>query len=315
MRVRSWLPFLASTVISAAMVVWLALWIRPQALAASLHAADWRPLAAALLLTPVVVACKSLRWYLLVRSTCAISPVEAVRSYLGGLALATLTPFASGELGRGLVTRAPDRAGLTGKVVLDKVVDLSAVVALAAIGLVILDTGLSVAVGLAVAATALAGWSVLLVGGPHLARWAATRGDGPVRRLRLPAVVAGLAATPRPVLAAVGLLAGGGLVVFYVQTFLILSAFTAAPPVTVTLVFPLVTLSTLFPLSVGGVGVREWAAVIVLGRLGIAEAAAFNTFFGQFLIVQALPALVGALLIGSTWSRAAAGAEALRGRP
>ena len=61
--------------------------------------------------------------------------------------------------------------------------------------------------------------------------------------------------------------------------------------------------------------VLETASAAAMIYFIILGAAAFNTFFGQFLIVQALPALVGALLIGSTWSRAAAGAEALRGRP
>ena len=53
------------------------------------------------------------------------------------------------------------------------------------------------------------------------------------------------------------------------------------------------------PIAVGGVGVREGTAVLLLRSFGIAEAAAFNAFFIHFVIVQLIPALVGALLMSS----------------
>ena len=68
----------------------------------------------------------------------------------------------------------------------------------------------------------------------------------------------------------------------------------------ITLYFPIITLSTILPIAIGGVGIREWTAILLLRRFGVPESAAFNTFFVHFVVVQLLPALAGTAVIGSS---------------
>ena len=114
----------------------------------SLQAANIGTLALALLITPLVIGLKIWRWLLLARTVDpAFSVPDAARSYLVGLALATVTPLAAGEAMRGMFVKGGSRAQLTGKTILDKFIDLASLSLFAGIGLLCIDDTLKRGVG------------------------------------------------------------------------------------------------------------------------------------------------------------------------
>jgi uncharacterized membrane protein YbhN (UPF0104 family) len=277
----------------------LLVWVGPGKVWVSLAGSNPWLLALSLIFTPAVIGIKTLRWLLLARTQGPISLKEALRSYLAGLTLAVLTPLAAGETGRGLFVRTGDRAGLTGKVVLDKLVDLSTVSIFASIGLTLTEESAAQAVGVVIFAIVVVAWGGMLCLLPKLEMWIAGADGGWLTSFRIPAIVSGLTSIPRSQLALNMALSLAGFTIFYSQAFVLLLAFWSEAPWTVVPYFPIITLSTILPIAIGGVGIREWTAILLLRRFGVAESVAFNTFFTHFVVVQLLPALAGAAIISS----------------
>jgi uncharacterized membrane protein YbhN (UPF0104 family) len=275
-------------------------WVGPGKIWASFASSNLWLLAFSLIFTPAVIGIKTLRWLLLARTQGPISFREALRSYLAGLTLATLTPLAAGEAGRGLFVRTGDRAGLTGKVILDKLVDLSTVSVFASIGLTLTEEPAARAAGVVILLGVIVAWGGVLHLLPKLERLVAGVDGGWLARFRIPAVVSGLVSTPRLQLALNVALSLAGFTILYSQVFVVMLAFWSEARWTVALYFPIITLSTILPIAIGGVGIREWTAILLLRQFGVAESVAFNSFFTHFVVVQLLPALAGAAVIGSS---------------
>ncbi len=262
-------------------------------------ASDPALVALSLVFTPAVIGLKALRWQLLVGRRANFSYIAALRSYLAGLVLATVTPVAAGEVGRGLFVQRGNRAELTGKVIIDKLTDLSSLTVFAGGGLLLSGNPSARLVGLAllvgVGLVALISLLALKVAQAKLIwkRWPW------LERFRITDILNGMAAI-RPVQLGVNIcLSIVGFVVFYSQAFVMLRAFWATASWEVVPYFPIITLSTILPIGIGGVGVREWTAVLLLRQFAVPEAVAFNTFFAHFVVVQVLPSLVGAYVIAT----------------
>jgi hypothetical protein len=286
-------------ILTLVLITVLLIWVGPASILSTIRTARLGPLLLSLLFTPVVIGIKSLRWFLIARPQNPISYREALRSYLAGLTLAVVTPLAAGEAGRGFFVRTGDSVGLTGKVILDKLVDLSTVGFLAGLGLLLAadlavrSIGAAVLVGIPVA------WGGVLFLLPKLEGWVAGVDSGWLARLQIPTILGGLIGTPLSRLALNIGLSMFGFVVFYGQAFVLMKAFWAEAPWAVVPYFPVITLSTILPIAVGGTGIREWTAVVLLRRFGVTESVAFSTFFTHFVVVQLLPSLAGAAIIGS----------------
>jgi uncharacterized membrane protein YbhN (UPF0104 family) len=134
---------------------------------------------------------------------------------------------------------------------------------------------------------------------PKLQRLLVGRQSGWLGRFRIPAVVDGLIATPRRQLFLNMGLSLIGFTIFYLQAFVLLRAFWPQATWAVVPYFPIITLSTILPIAIGGVGIREWTAILLLRQFGVTESVAFNAFFVHFVVVQLLPAIAGAFIIGS----------------
>lgn len=293
---RSWWFKVGGTVL---LVGLLLVWVGPQRIWASLVGSDPRFLALGFVLTPVVIGVKTLRWWVLARTQSPISFWEALCSYVAGLTLATLTPLAAGEAGRGMFIRVGDRVGLTGRVILDKLIDLSAVGIFAGLGLVLAGEPATRNLGAVIAVGAVVAWGLALLLLPQLQGGVVFREEGWLARFRVPAVFDGLTSTPRRQLCLNMILSVIGFTVFYIQAFVLLLAFWPQATWTVIPYFPIITLSTILPIAIGGVGIREWTAILLLRQFGVVESVAFNASFAHFVVVQLLPAIAGAFIIGS----------------
>ena len=290
-------------IFTAALIGLIVAWVGPRRILGSLLSSDPSLVALCLVFTPAVIGLKTLRWQLLVGRRADFSYFAALRSYLAGLVLATVTPVAAGEVGRGLFVQRGNRAELTGKVVVDKLTDLASLTGFAGCGLLLSGNppartvGLILLIGVVLAAaTALLARKVAQGqgdGNPGWRRWPW------LERFRISGVLDGMA-TIRPAQLGVNVcLSILGFVVFYSQAFVMLRAFWPTASWEVVPYFPIITLSTILPIGIGGVGVREWTAVLLLRQFAIPEAVAFNTFFSQFVVVQVLPSLVGAYVIAT----------------
>jgi hypothetical protein len=116
-------------------------------------------------------------------------------------------------------------------------------------------------------------------------------------------------ADARPGTRALALLqAGGAFVITAAQFHLYLSAFVKAPALATVFVMPLLALSNLIPVTLSGVGIREWASVILFSTYGVTGAVAVNVALLVYLSNSLVPGTAGAVL-APRWRVAVQGAD------
>ncbi len=275
----------------------LAVWIaRPSALVEELTRASIGWLAFSLLFVPVLLGMRALRWHILARTRRQEWPLaRSFHSYMGGLVLAIITPFAAGELARGALAAPDDRAGFVGLTLLDKLLDVTALVLVAAAGFAaVAPQGwkwLGAVVGLAtlagwLAAPAVVGVLERRMGGSRLARagrraFEAARGVG------------------GGTLAACFVVAVANFALLYCHLYVIMYAFARDIELGAVGLFPLITLSRVIP-SIAGLGVREFTAGALFARAEyqVSSAGAVAASFTQFMTLNVVPAALWVVLSG-----------------
>jgi hypothetical protein len=233
---------------------------------------------------------KPFRWLWLVRAVLPQTPYRvALRSTLFGAGARLVLPSKLGEFGR--VLEVPGLRILTGVglTVLDLLMEVSAAFFVAIPGALIL------------AGPELATVFVGLTALPLVALLWPHRVLAPLSRLpwlgrlrhRVEAVREAVGLIGRPALAkglAVSVMLNG---LRFAQLYVLLVALGTVPDAGAVLCFPLIQLADGFPLTVGGVGVREWLSVQVLPRFGILPEMAVAAVFVQFVISNLLPGAAG----------------------
>lgn len=272
-------------------------------LATRLGGLAWPPLAAAAFVQLAAVGAGVLRWRVLLRAAGLDLPLGLLgRSYLMGRFVGTFTPSTAGldvyrawDVGR----RTGCRALAAGTIVVEKLVGL---VGLSLACVLLLPFGGSAffgptAVLLAafVAAAAVVGLAVLRRPevGRRLARVLPNRARTPVNRLL--DALGGDGLTPRTLLQAGGLSLASHLLTSAVFVATAAALGLAVSPLALLVVGNAIVVATLFPVSVGGVGVREGVAVALLGTLGVtATDATLVALLGYF--VGQIPGIFGGIL-------------------
>ncbi len=280
--------------VTSILVYLILLSVSPQEMFRALSVAARAPLIAGLCAGVVFSFLKVLRWWwLLARMGIACDFSDACYSYLGGMSVGLLTPGRVGEVARSLYLRAVDRTYVSGLALLDKLLDLLILTFAAAVGCAIHGLFETALLLFCVGGTGVL-IGIFLRGGAiqSLAR------RMPLRPVRLLLEQAGQAldrVSGRTLAAATGLavLAFSATVL---QFWLFLHAFGPAPWQAAAFAMPLMVLSNLIPMTVSGVGVREWAAVIFLSLYSVPGAVAVNVALLVFLNNTLGPGLTGALL-------------------
>ena len=248
----------------------------------------------ALVLTVPFLALKAARWYLMLReASIEASAGEAVRSLLGGMGLALVTPARVGEVVRAAYIRDPQKLKIAGLVLLDKGFDVLVLCGLSIAGAWAL---LGPLVGAALACVTLAGlvavYAPLQVHGGL--RRVSQRLPGETRLNRLWSSLESLS----PVATTVYLLLTAlSFAVVLVQFGIILLSWKAWSLDIVFLTFPLVVLTNVLPVTIGGLGVREGAAALLLSHYNVSPAHAALAAFLMFAVNTALPGLIGVLVL------------------
>lgn len=261
----------------------------------SFSALDLRLFALALPLVTAHYLFKAWKWRVLLRRSGVPAGYGlAMRSLLAGVALSLFTPMNLGELGRVLYLPGRSRSTLAGLVLVDKALDLSAVFLFAVPG-----TWLVFGPGWALlpAVAALLAVSVLVLGPLSARLLRRCYRLGPLRARAVRAALA--AARVGPGTAALLLLVAlAAFFVVYVLYFVLLRGLlpeAGVPLGGVMSVVPLVMAGRLVPLTVSGLGVREWIAALLFPGIGVTESVAVEVTLLVFLLTSALPALVGVL--------------------
>jgi uncharacterized membrane protein YbhN (UPF0104 family) len=254
----------------------------------------WLVLAVSLLILHTVLG--ALRW----RVTAAPLGIDLTRRravaeyFLAQLANTALPGGVLGDAGR--AARSRHEAGLApaaGAVVLERAIGqlaLLVVLGAAFVGTLALPSGITWPPGVAIAlAVALSiAWTVTLVAA------VAARRSSPDTRGRLARVFAGIrTSTAAPGVAVRQVLLSAGTTASLLSAFACCALAVGAPmsPVAVAAVVPVVLFAMLLPISIGGWGVREGAAVALLPIAGLsgAQALAASVAFGICALASVLP--------------------------
>jgi uncharacterized membrane protein YbhN (UPF0104 family) len=259
----------------------------------------------ALPLTPVCIFFKAYRWHLLARSRIpGLGFPASFKSYMAGLTLAVITPMSAGELARGHHLDPRRGAELIGLVTVDKFLDLAAVGTYGCLGFIYLfPAPIKVLCALAILAMT-AGWLFLRPAAGALQRLLRAAPES-----RLGRFFAAVKDVSIPLIFTCLSVAFINFAFYYLQVYLVVYAFAKhSVALGAIAFFPTITLSTIIPYAIGGLGVRELTAALLLSRYGITQAAASSAFFAHFVIIMILPGLVGALWVGRV-ALPSAGAE------
>jgi uncharacterized membrane protein YbhN (UPF0104 family) len=280
--------------VTAALLLLVALKVHPERVAQAISSAHAGYVAAALLLTIPFLYCKAARWFLMLRAAgIEATGREAAVSLLGGMGLALLTPARLGELIRVAYIRDPRKLKIGGLVMLDKGFDVLVLAGLSVPGaytllgppagialLLVTVSGLFAVYNPRPIHRSLHSASARLPMGEKLTRvWESLESLSPVSTTQFL------------------LLTLASFVLVLGQSAILLLSWHSWAPHIVLLTFPLVILTNVVPVTIGGLGVREGAAAFLLSRYGVSSADAALTAFLMFALNTALPGLVGAFLL------------------
>ena len=256
--------------------------------------AETGALALACMLMAPNLALQVLKWrYLLRAAGIPATMASSTVTVLGGMFLGAATPARTGELGRGIFMSGGPVLSIAALTAVDKGYNQ----------VVVLCTGL-----IGCAAWLGPPWSVMLAVAavvPAAALLAVHRLEPLIRRLvhrftradapdRVLAVVDTLS---QRTIAGMFLYALAFYAVYAVQFFLFLRAFTGLDAATAVRTIPVVYLvDLLLPVSVGAFGVKETAAVELLGSAGVAAAPVFAATLLQNTITFLVPAVAGGVI-------------------
>lgn len=259
-----------------------------QAIVSVLHSLDIVRLWPALVSTLLMLAVRCYKWQrVLAAANIQASPRDAARSLFGGFALSLVTPGRTGEFGRCLFTAPSSRAQALLLTVFDRVLDGWAVATCIVLSLLVIKLR-------PVGIFALGCWLAVLpiiLGLPSLI---ASLSELPWWKKKLPGESAAAARALLQIrtapFAALSLASTAlDLMTFYFA----LRAFLPVRLTTALATFPWIVMAGGLPVALGGLGVREAAARLLLARFAVPSAVAFDAALLLFVFSGFLPAAIG----------------------
>ncbi len=278
---------------------------------------SWPWLGACVLIHFAAVAAGTLRWRELLRARAIDLPLGWLyRTFLIGRFFGAFTPSTTGLDGyRGIEVARRTGHGATSAAVI-VIEKLFGLVGMAIVCAALLPFGLVQRLGITAIAVALgmaavAGLGLFFVGSPERAMGLARLSPGPLKKkvTSLASALAGAGLSRGTVAAALGL---GVITHLMLSATFVASGFALGVDVgffELLSVGNAIVLAVLLPVSIGGVGVREGAAVLLLSGAGVATTDAVLLALLSYLTGQ-VPALVGGVLLLGQGSASEAPAEA-----
>lgn len=246
----------------------------------------------ACLIAPVFLFLKVSKWGRLVKEEIPdVSFISSIKSFLAGWGIALLTPARVGELARILYFTSGSKVRLAFFVLLDKIFDLTTLIFLSLFGIGLFlglkEFFLFLLLGLIILFL-LFKQSMLIL---FIKRFSFI--------LPFKNKIKDFSDNWKPLQAKTILICLSYTLVAFIltlfQSYLLVNSFEPLTLKIVFLVFPLVVLSNALPVTIGGIGVREGIAALLLSMFGVSKTAAVNSAFLLFFINTLVPGLIGAL--------------------
>lgn len=248
------------------------------------------PLSVGVLVGVVFNLVKFLKWQKLIRADSdEHSYWDSAKSYMIGNALGVVTPMRAGDLGRALYFEPASRPHVVGFTIIDRVLDLIAVILFCVYGAIILvhqGFGLFLAV---IGIVCL----ILLYHPLKIYKISSIIFGKIVLGEKLLKVTESLTLLNKRLLSISLTLSLISFFLIIVQFYFVISAFGEVSFLSACLATPMVTLSSLIPITFMGLGVREGFAVYLFSMLGVNPANAFSAAFLCFVINNVSTGFIG----------------------
>ncbi|HMS82121.1 MAG TPA: lysylphosphatidylglycerol synthase transmembrane domain-containing protein [Nitrospira sp.] len=248
----------------------------------------------AVLCSPVIVLVSGLKWHQIIRAEAqGLTYWEAIRAFLGGVFFGLLTPGRLGEFGKVALIRQGRLALLSGIAVLERMLDVEVLVIMALWGV----WGIFGPQALAVAAV------IALCGAWFLASTRLRKNLLSTVLLLVPfkskaaAVVEGINAVAPGTLAKCAGLRLLACSIDLFQFYLIANSFDSVKLLHILAVYPLIILTNLIPLTIGGIGIREAMSMYALSFFNVNPETAVSASFLLFAINTFVPGVLGGLVV------------------
>ncbi len=254
--------------------------------------ADIYPLLGAFSLFPVIILCGTEKWRQIIKNEAkGVKFSNALISFLGGMTLGLLTPGRVGEFGRIAFINEGRKSSLAGIAFVDKIIDLEVTLFLGIFGLYYFDLSL---LALIVFFSVLTGGAFIFY--PHIliSLFRKITSRFPFARF-LSNLASGIDEIPKKtLLICIGYRLLASLIDIF-QFFLLINSFHPIQIKYVFIVYPIIILSNILPLTIGGIGIRESISALLLHKFDIPYEAAVNASFLLFCVNTLTPGLLGAV--------------------
>lgn len=269
--------------------------IDPSRLIGAFHDANPKLFALAFVLLIPNLALQMLKWGYLVKIAEPQTPLRRIAlSTFAGFSLGFASPGGMGEMMKGVYICRENSLKIVGLAALDKAFTTIALTLFFLFGLTLADSSFLRVAGLV--GTGLLLVICCLVGSLGESLWKFfTR----VRWYGIANLLSGLKVITWRRAFILVILSLFFCFVFCYQFYLLIDCFYPFKALSVLLAIPLIFLVKTFlpPLTPGGLGIREWAAVLVLSRFNVPAVYSFDAAFLLFSMNVLLPAVVGTCLI------------------
>ncbi len=251
------------------------------------------PFIMAAALVPLNFAVQIVKWRFLLSESSDVTTGDLIRSIFGGYAFMLAIPGRVGEFSRALFIHGESKLKIMGLVLLDKLTAFSIVVLLSGFSLALWQGGLFPLIPLV-----LAGLYALVTWRPELLHAAAKK---LFDRLHLKDHMApflhGIQTLSSRRVVVLLLISLFYFLIYSTQFFLLLHAWERVALRTMAICFPLVMLANSLPITIGGLGLREGAAVLLFSRYEVQEPSALGAALLLFAINILIPGLCGLVFI------------------
>lgn len=234
-----------------------------------------------------LLALRAYKWHCLMAEVGNLRLRQSLRTFMGGLGLALLTPGRIGELGRCAFVRKHERIQVAILTLVDRALDLWALLTLIGASLFFLSSHPAAIFGFAV-------WLALLpvmLGLPGLLVLLSQVAQRSRRFHRDLAEVA--SALPPLKMPKYVVMALGAMGVELSSFYFLLRAFSHTGFTTAAVTYPYIVLAGDLPFSISGVGFREAAAALLLTPYAVPSSAAVGAASLWFVVGMLFPAVVG----------------------
>ncbi len=249
----------------------------------------------AILLSPLIIIFGTEKWYQIAKgSSDNLTRKDACISFLGGMSLGLLTPGRIGEFSRVLFLNG-SRIKLTGIAIVDKVIDIESIFLVAVFATALISNRPLL---LLTFAASLAGLIFLYFPHTFTSLFSKiTRYSFVPFKNKMPLLFTGINSTSKKTITVCILYRLLMTAIDIIQFYLLITAFTPIKLTSAIISYPLIILTNILPITIGGVGVRESVSALILSRFHISPECAVSASFLLFCINTLLPGIYGAFFM------------------